>query len=75
MIKNESKLEKRLPHGRPRLTHGAVSYIVHGKLPEHRAYLRRFLTSARENLIADFGGEENMSTALTCPPSKCHSLS
>ncbi len=63
MAKNESKLEKKLPHGRPRVTHGAVSFITHGRLPEHRVYLRRFLTSARENLLQDFGGEENMSTA------------
>lgn len=61
--KSEGKLDKKLPKGRPRTVHGAVSYIVHGKLPEHRAYLRRFLTTAREGLIADHGGEENMSTA------------
>ena len=63
MAKNESKLEKKLSHGRPRVVHGACSYIVHGQLPEHRVYLRRFLTHARESLIADMGGEESMSMA------------
>ncbi len=63
MAKNERILEKKLPRGRPRTVHGACSYIVHGRLPEHRVYLRRFLTHARESLIADMGGEENMSMA------------
>jgi hypothetical protein len=67
MAKNEAKLEKKLPQGRPRTVHGACSYIVHGRLPEYRVYLRRFLTHARASLIADLGGEENMSMAQVIP--------
>lgn len=58
-----NKLEQKLPHGRQRTVHGGYSFLTSGRLPEHRVYLRRYLTNCREGLIADHGGESNLSTA------------
>jgi len=50
--------------GGPRGTHGGYSYLVSGRLPEHRLEVERYLTAAREGLIADLAGtEERMTTA------------
>ena len=57
------KLEAKLPRGGQRQTHGGYSFLVHGRLPEHRTYIRRYLTACRQGLINDLGGEENLSTA------------
>lgn len=63
MSKNESKLEAKLKRGHPKVVHGAYSFIASGKLPEHRVYLLRYLSGARQGLIDDLGGEESLSTA------------
>jgi len=52
------KLEAKLPRGRQRTVHGGYSYLTTGRLPEHRAYVRRFLTAVRLNLIKDLGPTE-----------------
>lgn len=57
------KLEAKLPRGGQCQTHGGYSFLVHGRLPEHRTYIRRYLTACRQGLINDMGGEENLSTA------------
>lgn len=59
-----SRLEKTLSRGRPKVTHGGYSFLTTGQLPERRVYVLRYLSAAREGLIADLGGEEkNLSTA------------
>ena len=57
------KLEAKLPRGRQRTVHGGYSYMITGRLPEHRAYVRRFLTAVRLNLIRDLGPTEEDLTA------------
>ena len=52
------KLEAKLPRGRQRTVHGGYSFLITGRLPEHRAYVRRYLTAVRENLIRDLGPTE-----------------
>jgi hypothetical protein len=44
----------RLPAGRPK-THGGYTYLLTGKLPEHRRAITRYLTEVREGLISDYG--------------------
>lgn len=58
-----NKLEAKLPRGGQRQTHGGYSFLTTGRLPEHRTYIRRYLTACRQGLINDLGGEENLSTA------------
>ncbi len=58
-----NNLESKLPRGRQRLIHGGYSFLTSGRLPEHRVHVRRYLTNCRRGLIADHGGEENLSTA------------
>lgn len=61
MRKNQpQKTEKKRPGRKPgvKITHGAYSLIATGGLPDHRRYLRRYLTEAREGLIADLGPDE-----------------
>jgi len=72
MTKKESKLEKRLPKGRPKATHGGFSFLTHGKLPEHRVELRRYLSACRNGLIEDLGGD--LSTQETILIDRCISL-
>ena len=72
MTKNESKLEKRLPKGRPKVTHGGFSFLTHGRLPEHRVELRRYLSACRNGLIEDLGGY--LSTQETILVDRCISL-
>lgn len=43
--------------------HGGYSFMVTGELPQHRAYLLSYLTTARENLIMDLGPTEEDLTA------------
>ena len=57
------KLEAKLPRGRQRTVHGGYSFLITGRLPEHRAYVRRFLTAVRLNLIRDLGPTEEDLTA------------
>lgn len=45
--------------------HGAYSFLVRGELPQHRAYLLRYLSECRHGLIDDLGGSEKLSTAQT----------
>jgi len=59
-----SRLEKTLNRGRPKLTHGGYSFLATGQLPEHRVYILRYLSAARQGLIEDIGGQEkDLSTA------------
>ena len=72
MAKNKSKLEKKLPHGRPRAVHGGFSFPTTGRLPEHRVELLRYLSGCRNGLIEDLGG--NLSTQETILIDRCISL-
>jgi len=59
----ENKVKRKGP-GRPKTRHGGFSYLVTGKLPANRGYLRRFLENTREGLIRDYGPTEgDLSTA------------
>jgi hypothetical protein len=46
-------------HGGTRGTHGGYSYLLSGRLPEHRNEVERYLTGAREGLIRDIGPKED----------------
>lgn len=74
MTKNESKLEKRLPKGRPKATHGGFSFLTTGRLPEHRVSLQRYLSACRNGLTEDLGGEVNMSTQELILIDRCVSI-
>ena len=74
MTKKESKLEKRLPKGRPKATHGGFSFLTTGKLPEHRVSLQRYLSACRNGLTEDLGGEVNMSTQELILIDRCVSI-
>jgi len=61
MVENKAK---RKGPGRPKTRHGGYTYLVTGKLPENRGYLRTFLEDTREGLIRDYGPTEaDLSTA------------
>jgi len=74
MTKKESKLEKRLPRGRPKATHGGFSFLTTGRLPEHRVSLQRYLSACRNGLTEDLGGEVNMSTQELILIDRCVSI-
>ncbi|MCK4792476.1 MAG: hypothetical protein KAV87_52590 [Desulfobacteraceae bacterium] len=74
MTKKESKLEKRLPKGRPKATHGGFSFLTTGRLPEHRVSLQRYLSACRNGLTEDLGGEVNMSTQELILIDRCVSI-
>jgi len=44
--------------GRPIIRHGAYSYLTRLTVPDHRAYLRPYLSAIREGLIRDLGPDE-----------------
>jgi len=67
-----AKLEHKLAHGRPKVTHGGFSFLTHGRLPEHRVELRRYLSACRNGLIEDLGGD--LSTQETILVDRCISL-
>ena len=47
-----------------KIKHGGFSFLARGELPEHRRYLLRYLSGAREGLIRDLGPTEaNLTTA------------
>jgi len=61
MVENKAK---RKGPGRPKTRHGGYTYLITGKLPENRGYLRAFLEETREGLILDYGPTEaDLSTA------------
>lgn len=62
MNEDKPKLSANLARGRP-ARHGGFSFLVTGKLPEHRAYLLSYLTAARAELVRDLGPTENDLTA------------
>lgn len=75
MSKNESRLEKKLPRGAQRQTHGGYAFLVHGQLPEHRVVLMRHLSSVRAALVFDLGGtEDNLSAQQIILIDRCISL-
>lgn len=74
MTKKESRLEKRLPKGRPKATHGGFSFLTTGRLPEHRVSLQRYLSACRNGLTEDLGGEVNMSTQELILIDRCVSI-
>ena len=55
-----AKLSAKLPPGRKK-HHGGYAFLTTGRLPVHRKYVESYLTAAREQLIRDLGGEENLS--------------
>lgn len=64
MASNSSEIKPKSRRGRPRVKHGAYSLLTRGELPEHRKYLRPYLTAVREGLIRDLGpAEEDLTTA------------
>lgn len=58
MSKKSSKLPVKLPPGQPK-THGGYSYLITGKLPEHRREVSRYLSGIRAGLIQDLGPKED----------------
>ena len=50
--------KKKIKREGGKIKHGGYSFIVRGKLPEHRRYLLRYLSSVREGLIRDLGPTE-----------------
>lgn len=63
MNKKTTKLTTKLEPGRKK-RHGGFTYLSTGRLPEHRKYIEKYLTAAREGLICDLGSsEEDLSTA------------
>lgn len=62
MNKKETSKSIKLQPGR-RKSHGGYAFLTRGKLPENRAYIERYLTAARENLIRDQGPTEEDLTA------------
>jgi len=69
-----AKLERKLSKGRPKVVHGGYSYLVSGRLPQHRAHLLRYLSASRNGLIEDLGGEENLSAQEMILVDRCTSL-
>lgn len=62
MSNNASRLEAPLSRGGQRQTHGGYSFLAHGRLPDQRVILIRYLTAVRASLVADLGGtEDNLS--------------
>lgn len=62
--KSKSRMAAKLKHGGQTLTHGGYSFLAKGTLPEHRKYILRYLTAAREGLVRDLGPtEDNLTTA------------
>lgn len=58
--------------GRPIVRHGAYSYMTRLSLPDHRAYLRPYLSTVREGLIHDLGPkEEDLTTAQKLIIDRC----
>lgn len=56
-------IKKERKRGRPP-KHGGYSLLFKGELPENRKHIARWLTEAREGLIADLGpGEGNLTSA------------
>lgn len=41
-----------------RYRHGGFTYLTTGVMPEHRQYIKKYLTAIREGLIRDIGPEE-----------------
>jgi len=65
MSKKKTRLTTALTSGK-KPTHGGYTFFTTGKLPEHRKYIEKYLTAAREGLVRDLGdgkGEEDLSTA------------
>jgi len=56
MDKLVSRLEAKLPRGGQRQTHGGYSFLTHGRLPDQRVILMRYLSAVRGSLVADIGG-------------------
>lgn len=50
--------KKKIKREGGKIKHGGYSFIARGKLPEHRRYLLRYLSSVREGLIRDLGPTE-----------------
>jgi len=62
MSKKLKSGETHLPMG-PKRRHGGYAFLTRGTLPEHRRYIERYLTVARESLIRDLGPTEQDLTA------------
>ena len=50
-------------HGGTRGTHGGYTFLITGRLPEHRREVERYLAEAREGLIVDLAGAGGRVTA------------
>jgi len=75
MDKLVSRLERKLPRGAQRQTHGGYSFLATGQLPEHRIIITRYLSAVRGSLVADIGGtEDNLSTQEIILIDRCVSL-
>lgn len=62
MPREKPKLTTKLVSGKKR-SHGGYSYLVAGRLPEHKKYIEQYLTAARMGLIHDLGPTEEDLTA------------
>lgn len=55
------KSNRKYPQVRPK-RHGGYSFLTTGQLPQHRAYLLRYLSDCRQGLIDDLGGFQRLTT-------------
>lgn len=47
-----------------RYRHGGFTYLTRGAIPEHRQYIKKYLTAVREGMIRDIGPtEKDLTTA------------
>ena len=49
---------KKTDKRRIRYKHGGYTYLTTGEVPEHRQYIKKYLTGVREGMIKDIGPEE-----------------
>lgn len=55
---------KKLGKSGSRYRHGGYAYLTTGEVPEHRQYIKKYLTAVREGLIRDIGPtEKDLTTA------------
>lgn len=55
---------KKIGKSGSRYRHGGYVYLTTGEVPEHRQYIKKYLTAIREGLIRDIGpGEKDLTTA------------
>lgn len=55
---------KKIDKRRIQYTHGGYTFLTTGEVPEHRQYIKKYLTDVREGTIKDIGPtEKDLTTA------------